>query len=66
MRLQCIVGLEGGSRGHSTVRQPDSQGSQTVVLEALCFFLISIFQLSGIKVVCVLLLRHYLFCNQIG
>ena len=34
--VQTAVGLEGGSRGHSTVRQPDSQGSQTVVLVAPC------------------------------
>ena len=34
--LQCTVGLEGGSRRHSTVRQPDSQGSQTVFLVAPC------------------------------
>ena len=33
---QCTVGLEGGSRRHSTVRQPDSQGSQTVFLVAPC------------------------------
>ena len=35
-RAQCTVGLEGGSRRHSTVRQPDSQGSQTVFLVAPC------------------------------
>ena len=34
--LHCTVGLEGGSRRHSTVRQPDSQGSQTVFLVAPC------------------------------
>ena len=35
-RYQCTVGLEGGSRRHSTVRQPDSQGSQKVFLVAPC------------------------------
>ena len=34
--VHCTVGLEGGSRRHSTVRQPDSQGSQTVFLVAPC------------------------------
>ena len=34
--IHCTVGLEGGSRRHSTVRQPDSQGSQTVFLVAPC------------------------------
>ena len=36
LTVHCTVGLEGGSRRHSTVRQPDSQGSQTVFLVAPC------------------------------
>ena len=34
--VQCTVGLEGVSRGHRTVRQPDSQDSQTVLVVPYC------------------------------